>query len=174
MINHQNYKKNNNDEMLGYGMTLAYSSDNGRVICDLGIPSIVVNGGNIKYCKVGYSMNEAIVEIISSYVSGTKINYYDGMYAVPTTELLMFLKNTNIKVSEFTIKRVPYLINEQSKNSIDYPTSFINSCDSKLLATVNNFNCSSLTSEQSTYFSYLTMLVDNKRKSGVSEDEITT
>ena len=159
-------------EILGHGMTLAYTESNGGVLCDLAIPAIMDNNVSKNYFKVGYSMNEAIAELISCYASGKQINCMDGVYAVSTSELLMFLKSTNIKVSEFANKGVPYLVSKMHKEGIDIPMSFIHSCDIKLLSTMKGLDSSNITGAQTLMYTYLALYSTDKKEKNISDDEI--
>lgn len=176
LVGTDTFEKTIMHEILGHGMTMAYTLKDGGVLCLPSIHYFTVNKDKTKlenFYSNGESLKEALAELIAVKASGKKTAPSESHYVVYLQELELFLKSTGVEDYEFASNGIKYLIDKMKESGVEDAFDYIDDFDTRMNLFETNQNFYTLCGDIDTLeVYYLLSVTDKKIKNGASEEYI--
>ena len=163
-------------EILGHGMTMAYTDKDGGIATSPELDFALVDNKDILFVSaLGGAFKEAIAQIITSKACNKKYTTDDTHYVVYVQYLELLLKSLDIRDYEYASKGTKYLVNQMKKNGIEDAIDYIHDIDSKKTYFEAQDQFVALTGDLDTVEScYLINIISNKYPNCYNKDELET
>ncbi len=176
IVNTEKYENIIIHEILGHGMTMAYTDKDGGITTSPEMEIALVENDNIVYISaLGSAFKEAIAQIITSKACNQKYTSEDTHYVVYVHYLDLLLNSLNIKEYDYASKGTKYLVDQMKKNGILDAVDYIHDIDCKMIYFESLDQFYSLTGDlDSLEVRYLTNIILNKYPETYDQSLITT